>query len=105
MSTFLDIAGALYPLVIVGAIVIFVIFRMKHKYNKGTLGKKKTEGAQMILDSSIPFGMMIGCIVAILLSLFFPISMVSAIGWGPGIGFLLGYVAYEIYSKQEEGYS
>lgn len=105
MGLALDIARAVLPLVIVGGIAVFVILRMKHKYEKGTLGKKKTKDAQNLLDSLIPFGMMIGFAIAIFLSIFSPISLLSAMTWGPGIGFLFGYFAYEIYSKKEESHS
>lgn len=105
MDLAMDIVRAIWPLLIVGGIAVFVIVRMNHKYKKGTLGKKKTKGAQMLLDSLIPFGMMIGLAVAVLLSLFSPISLLSAMIWGPGLGFLVGYFAYEIYSKIEESHS
>lgn len=105
MSLVLDIVRIVLPVVIVGGIGLFVILRMKHKYKKGTLGKKKSEGAQILLDSLIPFGMMIGSAVAVLLSIFSPISLLSTIAWGPGIGMLFGYFAYEIYSKKEENHS
>lgn len=36
----LDMINTLFPLVIVGGIVVFVILRMKKKYENGTLGKK-----------------------------------------------------------------
>ena len=49
--------------------------------------------------------MMIGFAVAVLLSMFSPISLLSAITWGPGIGMLFGYFAYEFYSKKEESHS
>ena len=105
MGLFLEIAHVVLPLVIVGGIGVFVILRMKHKYKKGTLGKKKSEGAQILLDSLIPFGMMIGFAVAVLLSMFSPISLLSASTWGPGIGMLFGYFAYEFYSEKEESHS
>ncbi|GAB3069194.1 hypothetical protein [Virgibacillus ainsalahensis] len=101
----MEIARILLPIVVVGGIAIFVVIRMKHKYKKGTLGKKKSKGAQNLLDSLIPFGMMIGCIVSVLLSMFFPISLLSTIAWGAGVGLLFGYFAYEIYSKKEESHS
>jgi len=104
MGLALDIARILSPVVIVGGIALFVVIRMKHKYKKGTLGKKKSKGAQQLLDALIPLGMMVGCVVAVLLSIFFPISLSSSIGLGPGIGLLFGYFAYEIYSKMEESY-
>jgi len=102
MGLALEIARILLPVVIVGGIAIFVVMRMKHKYKKGTLGKKESKGAQNFLDSLIPLGMMIGCAVAVLLSMFFPIPLLSTIGLGSGIGLLFGYFAYEIYSKKGE---
>lgn len=97
-----EIARILLPIVIMGGIAVFVVLRMKHKYKKGTLGKKKSKGAQNLLDSLIPFGMIIGCAVAVLLSLFSPISLLSTIAWGPGLGLLFGYFAYEVYSKKKK---
>ncbi len=102
MDLALDIMSALFPLIFVSCIVVFVILRMNHKYKKGTLGKKESKGAQQLLDSSIPLGMLIGCMVAIVLSFFIPLTLLDSISYGIGIGFLLGYVAYEIYSKKEE---
>ncbi|MEK4714352.1 hypothetical protein [Sporosarcina sp. FSL K6-5500] len=105
MGLSLEIARIVLPVAIVGGIAVFVILRMKHKYKKGTLGKKKTKSAQNLLDSLIPFGMMIGLAIAILLSIFTPFSFLSAIAWGPGMGMLFGYFAYKIYSKKEDSYS
>ncbi|WP_025784648.1 hypothetical protein [Sporosarcina sp. D27] len=105
MGLSLEIARIVLPIAIVGGIAIFVILRMKDKYKKGTLGKKKTKSSQILLDSLIPFGMMSGMAVSILLSLFTPFSFLSAIAWGPGIGMFFGYFAYEIYSNNEESYS
>lgn len=96
-----EIARTLLPLAIVGGITVFVIKRMERKYKKGSLGKKKSKGAQNLLDSLIPLGMLSGYVVGILLSLFSSISLLSAITLGAGIGFLFGYFAYEIYSKKE----
>ncbi|GAA0603358.1 hypothetical protein GCM10009001_20400 [Virgibacillus siamensis] len=102
MGLALEVARVFLPVVIVGGIAVFVVLKMKRKYKKGTFGKKKSKGAQNLLDSLIPFGMMIGCAVAVLLSIFAPISLLSTIAWGPGVGLLFGYFAYEIYSKKEE---
>lgn len=99
MGLALEIARVLLPVVIVGGIAVFVVIRTKHKYKKGTLDKKKTKSAKNLLDSLIPLGMMSGCVVAVFLSIFFPISSLSTISWGSGIGLLFGYFAYEIYSK------
>lgn len=99
MTLALDIARPLLPLVIVAGIAVFVVMRMVHKNKKGTLGKKKSRSAQNLLDSLIPLGMMVGSIVATFLSLFSPLSLLATLSWGPGIGLLFGYFAYEIYSK------
>lgn len=103
MSLVLEIAGTLLPFAIVCLIVVFVILRMKHKYEQGTLGKKEAKSAQSVLDSLIPLGMVFGLAAAILISLVSPFTLLSAIAWGPGIGMLFGYIAYEVYSRMEEG--
>src|SRR5699024_2510858 len=97
-----EILRIILPIAIVGGISVFVILRMKHKYNNGTLGKKKSKNAQILLDCLIPFGMMAGLFVSVFLSLFTSIPLLSTIAWGPGIGFLFGYIAYEIYSRKGE---
>ena len=101
MYYILDIALILLPMIIVSGIAVFVILRMKYKFENGTLGKKKTKGSQNLLDSLIPLGMMIGLVIAILLSMFTTVSLLSAITWGPGLGLLAGYLAYEQYSKSD----
>lgn len=101
----MEIARILLPIVVVGGIAIFVVIRMKYKYKKGTLGKKKSKSAQNLLDSLIPLGMMIGCAVSVLLSIFYPISLLSTIGLGAGVGLLFGYFAYEVYTKKGSNYS
>ncbi len=104
MSLALEIFRILLPIIIVGAIVVFIVLRMVKKGKNGTLGKKDSEGAQILLDSLIPLGMISGCAVAVLVSMFFPVSFLTAVSFGPGIGMLFGYIAYEIYSKREESY-
>ena len=105
MGLIMEIARIVLPIVIVGGIVVFVIKRLEYKHNQGTLGKKKTKGAQNLLDSLIPLGMLFGCAVGVILSMFFPISLLSTLSLGAGIGLLFGYFAYEIYCKKEESYS
>lgn len=101
MGLALEIALILLALAIVGGIAVFVIKRIKRRYKKGSLGKKKSKGSQNLLDSLIPLGMLVGCVVGIFLSKFSSISLLSAIGLGAGIGLLFGYLVYEVYSKQE----
>ncbi|WP_226035190.1 hypothetical protein [Aquibacillus saliphilus] len=96
---------AIAPVVIVGVIVVFVIERLKHKYNHGKLGKKKSKSAQDLLDSLIPFGMLFGCAIGVILGIFSPISLLYTVSLGAGFGYLFGYFAYEIYSNKENNYS
>ncbi|MGN4941909.1 hypothetical protein [Bacillus cereus group sp. MYBK104-1] len=97
--------SALAPIVIVGGIVVFVIKRLKHKYNEGRLGKNKSQKAQLLLDSFIPIGMLIGCIIGLISGMFFPDYSLLAVSLGSGIGYLLGFFAYEIYSKTGNNFS
>lgn len=69
-----------------------------NEYEKDTLGKKST-GAQDLLDSLIPLGILIGSVVALLLSMFFPIPLPLTFSLGTEVGLLFGYFAYEVYSK------
>ncbi|WP_058307047.1 hypothetical protein [Gracilibacillus massiliensis] len=94
-------AMAIAPVLIVGGIVLFVINRLKDKQNQGTLGKKKSKSAQNVLDSLIPLGMIFGCALGVIIGMFSSISTLFTISLGAGIGYLLGYIAYEIYSKEE----
>lgn len=101
----MEIARIVLPLVIVGGIAVFVIKRLKHKQKQGKLGKKKTKGAQVLLDSLIPLGMIFGCAFSVIISIFFQISLLPTVSLGAGIGYLFGYFAYEIYSKKGSSYS
>ncbi|ATI51478.1 hypothetical protein [Bacillus cereus group sp. BfR-BA-01445] len=92
---------AIAPVVIVGGIVLYVIGRLKHKYENGTLGKKKSKNAQILLDSFIPMGMLVGCIIGLI----FPDYSLLAVSLGAGIGYLFGFFAYEFYSKAGNNYS
>lgn len=71
---------------------------MKAKYERGMLGKKQSKGVQSVLDSLISFGMIIGCIVTIILSLFLSTSLLDRIVLGSAFSLLSGYFVYEIYS-------
>ncbi|PWU67656.1 MULTISPECIES: hypothetical protein [Gracilibacillus] len=92
---------AIAPVVIIGGIVVFVLTRLKLKYNQGTLGKKKSKNAQYLLDSLIPIGMLFGCAIGVILGIFLPVFLHLTVSLGAGLGFLFGYIAYEIYSKKE----
>ncbi|MBG9613920.1 MULTISPECIES: hypothetical protein [Bacillus cereus group] len=90
---------AIAPVVIVGGIVVFVIKRLEHKYKNGKLGKKKSQKAQLLLDSFIPIGMLVGCIIGLIFGMFSPDFSLLSISLGSGIGYLFGFFAYEFYSK------
>lgn len=96
---------AIAPIVIVGAIVVYVIESLKQRYNQGNLGKKKSKEAQKLLDSLIPIGMLFGCVIGVILGLFFAIPTVLTVSLGAGIGYLFGFFAYVIYSMKENNYS
>lgn len=102
METVTDIILIVLPILIVGAIALFVIQSLKAKQKRGTLGKKKTTEAQTWLDSMIPLGMVFGSAGGVVFSLFFPVSMGLAIALGGALGLLGGYFAYSHYSKTEE---
>ena len=96
---------AIAPVVIVGGIVVFVIKRLEHKYKNGKLGKKKSQKAQLLLDSFIPMGMLVGCMIGLIFGMFFPDFSLLSVSLGAGIGYLFGYFAYEIYSKTGDNFS
>jgi len=100
--------GILHPVMhvaVTGGIAVFVVLRMKHKYKHGTLIKKEKQKDQNFVDSLIPMGVGIGTAFAILISFFSAINLLTTVGWGAGIGMLLGYLVYEMYSKKAESYS
>lgn len=101
MEVAIEIFRIVLPIILVGAISLFVILRLKGKQKRGTLGKKETKAAQDLLDSLIPLGMIFGTAAGLVLSLILPFSMGTGIYFGAGIGLLAGYFAYEPYSKQE----
>src|SRR5690625_837520 len=87
-------------IIIVGVIGMFVVYKLKHKYDQGKLGKKESKGAQDLLDTLIPLGMLSGCAISVIFSNLFSTSLLSTVSLGAGIGFLFAYFAYEIYSKK-----
>ncbi|HDR7586469.1 hypothetical protein BW899_00140 [Bacillus mycoides] len=97
--------SAIAPVVIVGGIVLYVIKRMEHKYKEGTLGKKKSKEAQNLLDSLIPMGMFVGCMIGLIFGMFFPDFSLLSVSLGAGIGYLFGFFAYEFYSKTGNNFS
>lgn len=105
MGSAMEIVRILLPVVIVVGIGVFVVKRLEHKYKKGNLGKKKSKGAQDLLDSLIPLGMLFGCAIGVIFSMFLSTSLLSTISLGAGIGSLFGYFVFEISSKEGTSHS
>lgn len=98
MSTLIEIIPVIFPMVIVCAVAVLVIKRMKSKYEKGKLGRKQTNQAQILLDTFIPLGMLFGVFIGMLSGILFTASILCAGSLRAGIGLLVGYAAYELYS-------
>ena len=96
MELFLAIA----PVAIIGGMVVYVIKRLQHQYNQGNLAERKSKGAQDLIDSLMPIGMLCGCAFGILLGMLSPIPMAYTVGLGAGVGYLLGFFAYERFSRK-----
>ncbi|WP_434087998.1 hypothetical protein [Cytobacillus solani] len=105
MGLFMEIIHIVLPVVIVGGIAVFVVKRLKHKYDQGNLGKNKSKGAQDLLDSLIPLGMLFGSAIGVIFNMFFSTSLLFTVSLGAGIGLLFGCVAYGIYSKKRTNHS
>ncbi len=99
MESFVEIVRILLPLISVSIIVIFVVTRMKNKQQQS--GKEQLTETQPIVASLIPLGLLVGAVIGIVFSLSFPGHLLLSISLGPALGYLGGYVAYEIYSKKE----
>ena len=101
----MELAMAIVPILIAGIISLYVINRLKNLSKEGKLGKKKLKGAQGILDSLIPLGMMFGCVIGVVFGLFFQLFLPFTISLGTSIGYLLGFFAFKSYSKEASEYS
>ncbi|WP_054402115.1 hypothetical protein [Paenibacillus solani] len=65
---------------------------------------KKSREAKGLIDSLIPLGMIAGTAIGVIVSLFFkPSFLVFSVSIGAGIGYLVGVIAYVIYSKKGKG--
>lgn len=88
---------AIASLIIAGGTLVYVIKRLEYKNNKGSIGKKKSE--QNLLDSLIPMGTLYGLVIGVFIDMFSSFSLAITASIGAGIGSLVGYFAYECYSK------
>lgn len=101
MDSTVEIIRILLPLVLVGGIALFVITRLKKKSKQGIQNKKKTKKTQILLDSLIPLGLIVGSLIGLLFSLFFPSQLSFILTFGAAFGLLAGYFAYEYYGNKE----
>ncbi|GIP65353.1 hypothetical protein J32TS6_39080 [Virgibacillus pantothenticus] len=102
MGLVMEIVRSLLPIAIAGGGVISVIKRLEYQHKQGTLGKKKIKNAQNLLDSLIPMGMLFGGFIGVFLGMFSSISPLTSVSLGIGLGYLSGYFAYEVYTKNGE---
>lgn len=65
---------------------------------------KKSRGAKDLIDSFIPFGMLAGTAIGVIVAIFFkPSFLVFSVSIGAGIGYLVGVIAYVIYNRKGKG--
>lgn len=97
MDITLDIIWIVLPIVIVGGIGLFIVKGLRYKSYDRNDGKRKSRNAEHLLNSIIPFGLIIGCVIGVTLSMFLQISLLHTISLGSAIGLLLGYLVYDIF--------
>ena len=101
MELFMEIVGNVLPVVIVGHIYFSKFFKPDNKQKQRKTGRKNSNDQQDLLDSLLPLGMLFGCVVGVIFNILFSFSLLSTLSFGSGVGLLLGYYAYEIYSRTE----
>src|SRR5690554_3394429 len=79
METVIEIFLIVLPIIVVGAIALFVILKLKGKQARGELGKKDSTSTQTLLDSMIPLGMIFGSGLGMVFSMLFPFSLGNGI--------------------------
>ncbi|WP_051541171.1 hypothetical protein [Caldalkalibacillus mannanilyticus] len=61
-----------------------------------------TSKSKIFIDSLIPMGMILGCAIGTILGMFFkPIFLIFTVSIGTGVGYLIGLIAYVVYSKKQ----
>ncbi|GAK05567.1 hypothetical protein JCM19037_4076 [Geomicrobium sp. JCM 19037] len=96
METLLGIIMTVLPLLIVAVLVVFVIKRLAKKAKEE--GFTHTDNQRAVF---MPFGMLIGMSVGILLGMFLPASMGTVLTLGSGFGFFFGYLLFEWKPQKE----
>ena len=100
MEFLMEMLKIVWPLLLTGAISLFIILRLKRKFKGRTSNDVTRE--EIVGAYFMPFGMILGGIVSTIYSMFSSDSLLTNVSMGPGIGFLFGYFAYEVYSRKGE---
>ena len=100
MEFLMEMLKIVWPILLAGVISLFIILRLKSKF-KGKTSDEITK-EQIVGAYFMPFGMILGGIVSTIYSMFSSDSLLTNLSMGPGIGFLFGYFAYEVYSRKGE---
>ena len=94
MEFLMEMLKIVWPILLAGVISLFIILRLKSKFKGKTSDDITRE--QIVGAYFMPFGLILGTIY----SMFSSVPLLTSIG--PGIGFLFGYFAYEVYSRKGE---
>ncbi|MFI8684824.1 hypothetical protein [Rossellomorea sp. NPDC077527] len=92
---------AIVPLVLIGAVAVWVIQRLHRKHSQDTSAQTTSKAAQDLLDSLIPVGMIFGSAFGVIISILFSTSLLFTVSVGAGIGLLVGFIAYEVCTLKE----
>jgi len=94
MEFLMEMLEIVWPIVLAGVISLFIILRLKRKFKGRTSNDVTRE--EIVGAYFMPFGLILGVIY----SMFSSVPLLTSVG--PSIGFLFGYVAYEVYSRKGE---
>lgn len=93
MDVFKHISTILFPLILIGSLAVFIIVQLYMNYKK----------RQKILRGFfVPYGMLAGAIIGVLISLFIKDLLVYIVTLSSGIGMLIGYFVEEKVNQIEK---
>ncbi len=90
MGTVFEILWFVFPVMLAGGMVLFVIKRLEKKHKKGAFETNKKRRDSNILDYAIPMGLMFGCVLGVIIGLFSPISTLLTVSLGTTLGYGCG---------------
>lgn len=83
------------PFLFVSLIALFVVLQMKRKHSNRAYDNKERAVKENFYVSALPLGMIVGVIIAVVISMFTNIALISIIPVGAAIGFLIGYLIFD----------